>query len=98
MNTYSADKIYESYSSEVERMQKCIDELQQENNELKKHLEESKNLKNKLLVYNASIKHNWNALKEYIETIYKSCPPYEKEVVMFIINKIKELESSDSDE
>ena len=31
MNTYSSDKMYESYSNEVERMQKCIDELLQEN-------------------------------------------------------------------
>lgn len=72
-----------------------LDKLQQENNELKKQLEESKNLKNKLLVYNTSIKHNWNTLKEYIETIYKSCPPYEKEVVMFIINKMKKLENKE---
>ena len=35
MNTYSSDKMYESYSNEVERMQKCIDELQQENKQLK---------------------------------------------------------------
>ena len=35
MNTYSKDKMYESYSSEVERMQKCIDELLQENQQLK---------------------------------------------------------------
>lgn len=35
MNTYSEDKMYESYSSEVERMQKCIDELLQENKILK---------------------------------------------------------------
>ena len=40
MNTYSEDKMYENYSSEVERMQKCIDELQQENQELKKQVEE----------------------------------------------------------
>lgn len=35
MNTYNLDKMYESYSSEVERMQKCIDELLQENRQLK---------------------------------------------------------------
>ena len=29
------DNMYESYSSEVERMQKCIDELQQDNKQLK---------------------------------------------------------------
>lgn len=35
MNTYSEDKMYENYSSEIERMQKCIDELHQENKQLK---------------------------------------------------------------
>ena len=35
MNIYSEDKMYESYSSEVEKMQKCIDELQQENKQIK---------------------------------------------------------------
>ena len=34
MNTYNIDKMYESYSNEVERMQKCIDELLQENKRL----------------------------------------------------------------
>ena len=38
MNTYSLDKMYESYSSEVEKMQKCIDELLQENKKLKEQL------------------------------------------------------------
>ena len=35
MNTYNIDKMYENYSSEIEKMQKCIDELQQENKQLK---------------------------------------------------------------
>lgn len=43
-------------------------------------------------VYARNLKDNWNKLKEYIETIYKGCPPYEKEVVMFIIDKMQELE------
>ena len=38
MNTYSEEKIYENYSNEVERMQKCIDELQKENQQLKDEL------------------------------------------------------------
>ena len=46
-----------------------------------------------------NLEDNWNKLKEYIETIYKGCPPYEKEVLMFITNKIQELEQgSDSNE
>lgn len=27
---------------------------------------------------NKQLKDNWNKLKEYIETIYKGCPPHEK--------------------
>lgn len=41
---------------------------------------------------NEQLQDNWNKLKEYIETIYKGCPVYEKEVVMFIIDKMQELE------
>ena len=44
MNTYNIDKMYENYSSEIERMQKCIDELQQENKKYKE-------------VFNKAIKH-----------------------------------------
>ena len=40
MNTYSLDKMYESYSNEVERMQKYIDELLQENKQLKNKIKE----------------------------------------------------------
>lgn len=47
MNTYSEDKMYEKYSSEVERMQKCIDELQQENKQLKDNWNKLKKWVNK---------------------------------------------------
>lgn len=40
MNTYGEDKMYEKYSNEVERMQKCINELLQENKQLKKKQKE----------------------------------------------------------
>ena len=43
MNTYNIDKMYENYSSEIEKMQKCIDELHQENQSLKKQLEKNQN-------------------------------------------------------
>ena len=59
MNTYSEEKIYENYSNEVERMQKCIDELLQENKKLngaiqtydillKANVEENKRLTQKI--------------------------------------------------
>ena len=73
MNTYSEDKMYENYSSEIERMQKCIDELHQENKQLQEELEEYKNpikyfkYANKNVVEeNKQLKDNWNKLKEYI--------------------------------
>ena len=43
MNTYNEDKMYESYSSEVERMQKCIDELLQENKKQKEIIDKATN-------------------------------------------------------
>lgn len=71
MNTYNLDKMYESYSSEVERMQKCIDELQQENKQLQKELEEYKNpikyfkyANKNVTEENKKLKDNWNKLKE----------------------------------
>lgn len=51
MNTYSEDKMYESYSSEVERMQKCIDELLQENKILKDNWNKLKEWVNKQYDY-----------------------------------------------
>ena len=47
---------------------------------------------------NKQLKGNWNKLKEYIKTIYKGCPPHEKEVLMFITDKIQKLENGDSNE
>lgn len=40
MNTYNIDKMYENYSSEIEIMQKCIDELQQERDLYKEVIDE----------------------------------------------------------
>ena len=46
---------------------------------------------------NKKLKDDWNKLKEYLKTIYKGCPPHEKEVLMFITDKMQELEQgSDS--
>lgn len=59
MNIYSEDKMYESYSSEVERMQKCIDELQQENKQIKIQISAREEVCDRL-------ENNWNKLKEYI--------------------------------
>ena len=67
MNTYSKDKMYESYSSEVERMQKCIDELQQENKILKENAENN----DKVIVNweNVLLKKENEQLKDLIDTI-----------------------------
>ena len=82
MNTYSEDKMYEKYSSEVERMQKCIDELQQENERLK---------------------DNWNYIKKMLKEVRQEkfnvngyCGTCTDVDIDFLLNKMKELEGSDS--
>lgn len=40
MNTYNMDKMYNSYSSDMERMQNTIKDLQKENQELKNKIKE----------------------------------------------------------
>jgi regulator of replication initiation timing len=81
MNTYSEDKMYEKYSSEVERMQKCIDDLLQENKQLK---------------------DNWNKLREVIRKKqdyyrYVKDNRYRK-FLSELLDKMQELQGSDSDE
>ena len=64
MNTYSKDKMYESYSSEVERMQKCIDELQQENKILKENAENNDKVIDKVNWENMLLKKENEQLKQ----------------------------------
>ena len=97
MNTDSKDKMYESYSSEVERMQKCIDELQQENKQLKIQISAREEVCNRL-------ENNWNKLKE----IAKSQSGFKKRAdlkgglwfeIDDLLDKMHELEQgSDSNE
>lgn len=89
MNTYSADKIYESYSNEVERMQKCIDELQQEN-------KQSKDNWNKLKEYIGIKLYN----VEYLQKLCGCRIDDEIYIILDIIKKeMQELEQgSDSNE
>lgn len=102
---------YENPEDMTLMMMWCTEKVKDENKQLKKQLEESKNLKNKLLVYNASIKGNWNKLKEYIketklkefEKSYgkrygKTFAQAEIIVCNMILDKIQELEGSDSNE
>ena len=72
MNTYSEDKMYESYSSEVERMQKCIDELLQENKILKENAEHNDKVVDKVNWENQLLKKENKQLKDLIDTILNS--------------------------
>ena len=96
MNTYNIDKMYENYSSEVERMQKCINELLQENKQLKIQISAREEVCNRL-------ENNWNKLKE----IAKSQSDFKLKVrnkelwfeVDDLLDKMHELEQgSDSNE
>lgn len=96
MNTYNIDKMYENYSSEIEKMQKCIDELHQENKQLKIQISAREEVCNRL-------ENNWNKLKE----IAKSQSDFKLKVrnkelwfeVDELLSKMHELEQgSDSNE
>lgn len=66
MNIYSEDKMYESYSSEVERMKKCIDELQQENKILRENAENNDKVVDKVNWENMLLKKKYeNAVADY---------------------------------
>lgn len=85
MNIYSTDKIYESYSNEVERMQKCIDELQQEN-------KQSKDNWNKLKEYIGIKLYN----VEYLQKLCGCRIDDEIYIILDIIKKeMQELEQGD---
>ena len=86
MNTYSKDKMYESYSSEVERMQKCIDELQQENKQLKDNWNKLKEYcKENTLCYEVGDDENTKLIGSKIHGLN-------------VLDKMQELEGSDSNE
>ena len=71
MNIYSEDKMYENYSSEVERMQKCIDELLQENKQLKDNWNKLKEYIRKNIIYdNVGMKIlDPSPLEDYIQEL-----------------------------
>lgn len=86
MNIYSEDEMYESYSSEVERMQKCIDELQQKN-------KQSKDNWNKLKEYIGIKLYN----VEYLQKLCGCRIDDEIYIILDIIKKeMQELEQGDS--
>lgn len=91
MNTYSKDTMYESYSGEVERMQKCIDELLQENKQLKIQISAREEVCDRL-------ESNWNKLKKYIKTEIPEDVFINTEWFVSILDKMQELEGSDSNE
>ena len=107
MNTYSEDKMYEKYSSEVERMQKCIDELQQEKKQLKErieYLERSNNRREDIILEQRqeinNLEDNWNYIKkllkearqeEYISGYCGTCTDVD---IDFLLGKMQELQGS----
>lgn len=95
MNTYSEDKMYESYSSEVERMQKCIDELQQENKRLKDNAENNDKVVDKVNWENQLLKKKYeNAVADYettmseLQELKKQVEEYENEPLTNKISRI----------
>lgn len=64
------------------------------------YLERSNNRREDIIIEQrqeiSDLEDKWDELKEYINTIYKGCPPHEKEVLMFLTDKMQKLEGSDS--
>ena len=90
MNTYSEDKMYEKYSNEVERMQRCINELLQENKQLKIQISAREEVCDRL-------ESNWNKLKEYTQEKYDN-PSWASCGARYVLEKMQELQGSDSNE
>ena len=82
MNTYSEDKMYENYSSEIERMQKCIDELHQENKQLKDNWNKLKQIID-VKMYNSEYLINLCGYKVDVDTL---------EILKIIKEEMQELE------
>ena len=79
MNTYNIDKMYENYSSEIERMQKCIDELQQENQQLKIQVSSREEVANKYKeVIDEAIKYLKSIEKEPDADMYMMLVEYKE--------------------
>ena len=92
MNTYSEDKMYENYSSEVERMQKCIDELQQENKKLNGAIQTYDILLKANVEENKQLKDNWNKIEQIIENERMSHWAPSPLFLTELLSKMQELE------
>ena len=86
-NMYEISELKEQVNN-INKIRDYIINLQQENNQLKIQISAREEICNRL-------ESNWNKLKEYIKKIYKGCPPYEKEVLMFLTDKMHELEQGE---
>lgn len=95
MNTYSEDKMYENYSSEVERMQKCIDELQQENQELKKQLEVGEQQYNDLVEEKEELQEQLSIRTLQLEEIKLSKRDYTQENILKMKLILKETQQKE---
>ena len=87
MNTYNIDKIYENYSSEIEKMQKCIDELQQENQKLKKQIE--KKNKPQIFIDTQDMEERYaeGLYQDYLEEENKKYKNQQEEFISYLENE-----------
>ena len=85
MNTYNMDKMYESFAGSMEMMQRWLDESEQENKQLKEHIEkyehyckttgieelmkENKQLKEENKFLKSEIKEAKRIIQKYLEYI-----------------------------
>ena len=82
----------------TDNISKFIFGLQQENKQLKAQIEEYQKALDETMSEKIDIQNNWNELKECLKDVMNSSEADDKEFVGTILDIMKELEGSDSNE
>ena len=82
----------------TDNISKFIFGLQQENKQLKAQIEEYQKALDETMSEKIDIQNNWNKLKECLKDVMNSSEADDKEFVGTILDIMKELEGSDSNE
>lgn len=87
------------YTTKFYIMQKQINELQQENNQLSREVDMWNKKYNDMFDENKQLKDNWNKLRECLKDVMNSSEDDDRDFVETILDIIQELEQGrDNDE
>ena len=83
------------FDGSAEIISLMLDNLQQENNQLKEIEKEHKRINGELREENEELKDNWKMLKEFLNLKSEPYSDYDDYDIKRILNKMQELEGSD---